>query len=78
MLFRSDSAGLGGVSATGADDFIIISYGRDKQQTSFSFDPLDPLTAYFDLTTLTSFNQDLIIWNGSWVHAPKGGQLGQN
>jgi type II secretion system protein G len=73
-----DSAGLSGVTGTGPDDFLIISYGRDKTQTSFSFDPLDPVTAYFELTTLTSFNQDLIIWNGSWIHAPKGGQLVQN
>ncbi|MBP1766964.1 MAG: Type secretion system protein, partial [Candidatus Aminicenantes bacterium] len=73
-----DSAGLSGVTATGPDDFVIISYGRDKQQTACSFDPLDPQTAYFDLTSLPSFNEDLIIWNGSWVHAPKGGQLGQH
>ena len=73
-----DAAGLGGVSATGPDDFVIISYGRDKQQTSFSFDPMDPQTSYFNLTSLPDFNQDLVIWNGSWVHAPKGGQLGQH
>lgn len=72
------STGLGGVTATGPDDFIIVSYGRDRQQTAFSYDPLNPLTAYFELTALPSFNQDLIIWNGSWIHAPKAGQLGQN
>ena len=71
-------AGLGGVTATGPDDFIIISYGRDRQQNAFAFNPLDPLTAYFELTALPSFNQDLIVWNGSWIHAPKAGQLGQN
>jgi type II secretion system protein G len=73
-----DSAGLSGLTVTGADDFIIISYGRDKQQTASSFDPLDPRSAYFDMTSLPSFNEDLIIWNGSWIHAPKTGQLGQN
>ena len=73
-----DSAGVSGVTATGPDDFLIISYGRDRQTTPFSFDPLDPQTAYFELTSLPSFNQDLIIWNGSWIHAPKAGQLGQN
>ena len=72
-----DSAGISGVTASGPDDFVIISYGRDRQQTPFSFNPLDPLTTYFELTALPSFNQDLIIWNGSWIHAPKAGQLGQ-
>jgi len=72
-----DSAGIGGLTASGPDDFIVISYGRDRQQTPFSFDPLDPQTAYFEMTALPSFNQDLIIWNGSWIHAPKSGQRGQ-
>ena len=73
-----DSAGLSGVTVTGPDDFVITSYGRDKQQTAYSFNPMDPQTAYFALTSLPCFNQDLIIWNGSWIHAPKAGQLGQN
>ncbi|HCS46884.1 MAG TPA: hypothetical protein DIW61_00940 [Candidatus Aminicenantes bacterium] len=71
------AVGLGGVTATGPDDFIIVSFGRDRQQTPVSFDAMDPLTAYFELTALPSFNEDLIIWNGSWIHAPKAGQLGQ-
>jgi prepilin-type N-terminal cleavage/methylation domain-containing protein len=71
-----ESTGISGVTAGGADDFIVISYGRDRQQTSVSFDPMDPVSAYFELTALPSFNQDLIIWNGSWIHAPKAGQLG--
>ena len=72
-----DSAGIGGVTASGPDDFIIISYGKDRRQTPFSFDPLNPVATYFDITSLTSFNEDLIIWNGSWIHAPKSGQIGQ-
>jgi general secretion pathway protein G len=71
------AAGLGGVTASGQDDFVIVSFGRDRKKTPFSFDPLDPLTAYFELTAMTSFNEDLIIWNGSWIHSPKPGQLGQ-
>jgi prepilin-type N-terminal cleavage/methylation domain-containing protein len=71
------AAGLGGVTASGPDDFVIISFGRDRRQTPFTFNPLDSQTAYFELTALPSFNQDLIIWNGSWIHAPKAGQLGQ-
>jgi prepilin-type N-terminal cleavage/methylation domain-containing protein len=71
------SSGIGGVTAGGPDDFIIISYGRDRQQNSFTFNPMNPETSYFELTAIPSFNQDLIIWNGTWIHAPKSGQLGQ-
>jgi prepilin-type N-terminal cleavage/methylation domain-containing protein len=31
-----DSAGVGGVTSPGPDDFLIISYGKDKRQTSYS------------------------------------------
>jgi prepilin-type N-terminal cleavage/methylation domain-containing protein len=71
------SAGIGGVTEAGPDDFIIISWGRDKLQTPFTFNPMDPQDVYFELTALPSFNEDLIIWNGSWIHAPKSGQLGR-
>jgi len=70
-----ESAGVGGVTASGPDDFVVISFGRDRQQTPFDFNPLDPQAAYFELTALPSFNQDLIIWNGSWIHTPKTAQL---
>jgi prepilin-type N-terminal cleavage/methylation domain-containing protein len=71
-----DSAGISGVTATGPDDFIVVSFGRDKEQTAFNFNPMDPRGVYFELTALPAFNEDLIIWNGSWIHAPKTGQLG--
>jgi type II secretion system protein G len=71
-----DSAGLDGVTSSGPDDFVIISYGRDKRPTSYTYDPLDPVRAYFEITALPSFDEDLIIWNGSWIHAPKTAQFG--
>jgi type II secretion system protein G len=70
------SAAIDGVTASGEDDFLVVSYGRDRRQTAFTFDPLDPHSAYFPLTTLTSFDQDLIIWNGAWIHVPKTSQIG--
>jgi len=36
---------------------------------------MDSRGSYFELTALPSFNQDLIIWNGSWIHVPKSAQL---
>ena len=68
-------AGIDGVTATGVDDFLIISYGRDRAQTPFTFDPMVPGSVYFSLSSLEDFNQDLIIWNGSWIHVPKTAQI---
>jgi len=65
-----------GVTNTGVDDFLVASYGRDKTMTAIAFDPLDPVTAYFPITGMTSFDLDLVNWSGSWIHAPKSAQLG--
>lgn len=71
------AAGIAGVSASGQDDFIVISYARDGVSDSFSFDPLDPGKSYFEITSLASFNQDLIIWNGAWIHGPRSSKVGE-
>jgi type II secretion system protein G len=65
-----------GVTNCGVDDFLVASYGRDKQFTSITFDPQNPTTAYFAIVGMTSFNQDLVSWDGNWIHAPKSAQLG--
>ncbi len=70
------SAGVDAILDPQADDFVIISYGRDKQDTGIPYDPTDPTTVYFAITGMSSFNQDLCTWNGSWIHAPRTAQLG--
>lgn len=65
-----------GVTGCGVDDFVVASVGRDKAVTAIAFNPLAPSTAYFDITGMTSFNQDLVSWSGSWIHVPKSAQLG--
>jgi hypothetical protein len=64
----------GGVTNCGVDDFLITSYGRDKSISSFTFNPMTPTSAYFDITGMSSFNEDLVNWSGSWIHAPKSAQ----
>ena len=66
----------GGVTGCASDDFLVASYGRDKTKVDFSFDYTDPTTAYFPITGMTSFNEDLVNWDGSWIHAPKSAQSG--
>jgi type II secretion system protein G len=66
----------GGVTNCGSDDFLVASYGRDKTRTDITFDPQDPVTAYFPITGMISFNGDLVNWSGSWIHAPKSAQSG--
>jgi type II secretion system protein G len=70
------AAGYAGITESADDEFIVVSYGRDKAESTFTFDPMDPTTVYFPITGLRSFNEDLVNWSGSWIHAPKSAQLG--
>jgi prepilin-type N-terminal cleavage/methylation domain-containing protein len=71
-----DGAGISGIAGTGKDDFIILSYGRNRQQTGFSYDPQSPSSVYFEVSSMRAFDEDLAVWNGYWIHAPKSAQLG--
>ncbi len=70
------SAGITGIQDPQDDDFLILSYGRDRTPTPFNYDPTQPTLVYFPITNMSSFNQDLCTWNGNWIHAPKSAQLG--
>jgi type II secretion system protein G len=65
-----------GVSNNGVDDFLLRSQGRDRTASTISFDPLNPSTAYFEVTGMPSFDEDLVNWNGSWIHVPKSAVIG--
>ena len=65
-----------GCDITGLDDFIVVSYGRDGVTDGVDFDPTDPEASMYRITQMADFNNDLIMFNGSWVRAPesRGGQ----
>lgn len=64
------------VTDCGYDDFLVASWGRNKAEDAITFDPQDPITAYFAITGMASYNGDLVNWSGSWIHAPKSAQSG--
>jgi len=70
------SAGVTAINDPQADDFVIISWGRNRGSDGIPYDPTDPATVYFPITGMSSFNQDLCTWNGNWIHAPKAAQIG--
>ncbi len=68
--------GVSGIEDPQDDDFLVISWGRDREADPFNYNPTDPATVYFPITNMSSFNEDLCTWNGNWIHAPKTAQLG--
>ena len=64
-----------GVTGALGDDFMVTSRGRNKELDTFSFDPDDPEKFLFVVKTGADFNKDLVMWNGSWIGAPRTAAL---
>jgi len=75
-VWCGSAAAIYGIAATdvGLDDFLVASFGRDKILTAFSFDATNPEAGLFVVKSGEDFKEDLIMWNGSWIHAPKTAQ----
>jgi type II secretion system protein G len=65
-----------GIAGAAGDDFLIVSYARDKTigaagRSWSAFDPADPEAGLFVVSQSSHFNNDLVMWNGSWISAPR-------
>jgi len=56
------------------DDFVIASFARNKSPDAFMFDPLQPEANLFVIKSGIDFNNDLVMWNGAWIGAPRTAQ----
>ncbi len=60
-----------------ADDFLVASYGRDKlQEGAFTFDTANPELGLYVVNQMSHFSRDLVMWNGSWIRAPRTAAAG--
>jgi len=62
-----------GISSALKDDFLVASFGRDKTQESFVFDEDSLGAGLFQVSSLSDFDKDLIMWNGIWIRYPRVG-----
>jgi len=56
---------------SGIDDFVVISLTRDGIEDGTDFLPADPEAGMYTVASMTDFANDLIMFNGNWVRAPK-------
>ena len=60
------------ISGASGDDFLIFSFGRDGIKGSWGgFVSTNPEGGLFIVNQMAHFNYDLVMWNGSWIRAPK-------
>ncbi len=64
------------IAGAGGDDFVVASWGRDKALEGFAFDPANPENGMFVVNQMAHFNRDLVMWNGSWIRAPRTAATG--
>lgn len=65
-----------GITGAAGDDFVIASYGRAGDPESFTFSPTDPEGGLYVVSQSAHFNRDLVMWNGSWIRAPRTAAAG--
>ncbi|MBA7629581.1 hypothetical protein ES703_37081 [subsurface metagenome] len=65
-----------GIAGAGGDDFVVASWGRDKALEGFAFDAANPEAGMFVVNQMAHFNRDLVMWNGSWIRAPRTAATG--
>ena len=70
------AANVYGISGAAGDDFVIASYGRAGIAEAFTFDDTDPEAGWFVVSQSDHFNRDLVMWNGSWIRAPRTAAAG--
>ena len=65
-----------GISGALGDDFLVSSYGRDKTLEGFTFAAANPEAGMYVVSAGVHFNNDLVMWNGSWIRAPRTAATG--
>ncbi len=66
------TAGTGNYVTTALDDdFVVASLGRDGTGDGFSFSEDTPEAGLYVVKQGSDFNFDLVMWNGSWIRAPR-------
>jgi len=66
-----------GIAGAGGDDFLVASWGRDKLLEGFPFVEANPEAGMFIISHMDHFDYDLVMWNGSWIRAPRAGGTAQ-
>jgi len=62
-----------GISNSLSDDFLVASFGRDRTQEGFVFDEGSLGAGLFQVSSISDFDKDLIMWNGNWIRYPRVG-----
>jgi hypothetical protein len=63
------------IGSVGEDDYLIQSVGADGLDEGFNYNPNNPQD-FYPINRMSDFNNDLILWTGNWIRAPRSAQQG--
>jgi hypothetical protein len=67
---RAGSGVYGGIDGCTDKDIVIVSYGRDGKKDNWKYNPDKPDAALYELKSDRDYDNDLVMWNGTWIRAP--------
>ncbi len=76
MAYCGTAANVYGITGAAQDDFVVASYGRAGEAETFSFVATNPEAGLYVVSQSAHFNRDLVMWNGSWIRAPRTAAAG--
>jgi hypothetical protein len=59
-----------GISGASDEEFLIISYGRDKMMEYWEYNPYDEEAGYVTIFSVDDYDKDIINYNGLWIRLP--------
>jgi general secretion pathway protein G len=65
-----------GITGAGLDDFLIISYARDKTVESWTYNSATPDNGLYSISATSDFDKDIVNFNGAFVRGPRAGSTG--
>lgn len=65
-----------GLASSGADDYLIASYGRDAVVEGWTYVAATPEAGFYSLSSVADLNKDLVTFNGQTVRGPRTGATG--
>jgi general secretion pathway protein G len=68
--------GQNGITGAGEDDFLVVSFARNGVDENWQFLSQDPENGLFTVSSMADFEKDLVMFDGSWIRAPRAGAAG--
>jgi len=60
-----------GDATPGNDEFVVASNGRNGSDGDIEYSPSDPTAGLYIVNDMSDFDNELVMWNGNWIIAPK-------